>query len=113
MAENINPPEEQPKAAPRRGRRAAALAIALVLIVGLAIGGLHLWRYFHSYESTDDAQIDGHLNMISSRIQGTVSAVYVTENQIVEKGQVLADLDREDYQVALERAEANLAQSQA
>lgn len=86
---------------------------AVVLLVGLAIGGYFLLAYLHSYESTDDAQIDGHLNLVSSRIAGTISAVYVTDNQQVQQGQLLAEIDPRDYQVALERVQANLAQTQA
>ena len=89
------------------------VAVALIVLIGLAIGGYFLWGYLNSYESTDDAQIDGHVNMVSSRISGTITAVYAVENQQVEKGQVLAEIDPRDYQVSLERSRANLAQSQA
>ncbi len=76
-------------------------AIALVVV---AVGSVLLWKYFSSYESTDDAQVDGHLNMISPRIPGRVVGVYVENNQVVEAGQVLVDLDPRDYQVALQQA---------
>lgn len=89
------------------------VVVALFLLVGLAIGGYFLMAYLNSYEATDDAQIDGHLNLISSRIAGTISAIHVTDNQEVQKGQLLAEIDPRDYQVALERVQANLAQSQA
>ncbi len=89
------------------------VVIGLMLLTGLAIGGYFLLRYLNSYESTDDAQIDGHMNMIGSRVAGTVTSVRVQENQAVEAGQVLAEIDPSDYQVALQRVEANLAQSQA
>ncbi len=89
------------------------VVVGLMLLAGLAIGGFFLLRYLNSYESTDDAQIDGHMNMIGSRVAGTVTSVSVQENQAVEAGQVLAEIDPSDYQVALQRVEANLAQSQA
>src|SRR6267142_2197399 len=64
--------------------------------------------YLRSYESTDDAQVDGHLNSISPRISGTVTAVYVENNQNVTAGQLLAELDARDYATALAQAEAQL-----
>ena len=60
-----------------------------------------------------DAQISGHLIQISSRIQGQVGKVYVAENQVVKKGDPIADLDPRDYEVAVENAKAALASAQA
>src|SRR5882724_13025072 len=88
----------------------AAGAVALAVAV---IGGVLLWNYVRSYESTDDAQIDGHLNSISPRISGTVTAVYVEDNQFAKKGQLLVDLDPNDYKVALQQARAAYAQAVA
>ncbi|MGI8745295.1 MAG: HlyD family secretion protein [Bryobacteraceae bacterium] len=122
------PPDEEPKAKePEKdaaepkspdGRgflrsHPVGVVVALFLLVGLGIGGYFLMGYLNSYQSTDDAQIDGHLNLISSRIAGTISALHVTDNQQVQQGQLLAEIDPRDYQVALERVQANLAQSQA
>jgi membrane fusion protein (multidrug efflux system) len=84
-----------------------------VLLVVVLIGSLFLFRYLNSYESTDDAQIDGHLNTISVRIPGTVAAVYVEDNQFVRAGQRLVELDPSDYQIALKRAQAAYTQTQA
>ncbi len=117
--EEQDKPEAQPELAAEPETRGflrahpVGVVATLFLLVGLAIGGYFLLRYLHSYESTDDAQIDGHLDMIGSRIAGTLTAVHVTENQHVEKGQLLAEIDPRDYQVALQRVQANLAQSQA
>ena len=72
-----------------------------------------LLLYLRSYESTDDAQVDGHLNAISSRISGTVIHVYVENNQAVTAGQLLAELDPRDYQVALQQARAAYVQAGA
>ena len=85
-------------------------AIALVLVV---IAGALLWSYLSSYESTDDAQVDGHLNMIGSRIAGTVVGVYVENDQFVKAGQVIVDLDPRDYQVALGQASGAYQQAVA
>jgi membrane fusion protein (multidrug efflux system) len=85
-------------------------AVALVL---LAIGTVFLLHYLDSYESTDDAEIDGHLNWIAPRVAGTITGVYVEDNQFVKAGQVLADLDQTDYQTSLAQARASASQAQA
>ena len=82
---------------------------ALILIVG----GFFLWRYFLSYESTDDAQIDGHINAVSARVSGHVVKLNVEDNQYVEKGTLLVEIDPVDYEVAVERARADYADAQA
>ena len=85
--------------------------LALVLI--LVIGGFGIWRYFTVRETTDDAQIEAHINPISARISGTVVAVKVENNESVKAGTVLVQIDPTDYQVALERAQADYAEAQA
>src|SRR5437868_606326 len=80
------------------------MAIAAIILV---IGGILLWRYLSSYESTDDAQVDGHINSISPRVPGMVVKLNVQDNQYVEAGAVLIEIDPTDYQVALDRARAN------
>jgi membrane fusion protein (multidrug efflux system) len=72
-----------------------------------------LWRYFSSYESTDDAQVDVHLYPVSSRISGYVIRVNVNDNQHVEQGTVLVEIDPRDYQVAVDKARADLASAEA
>ncbi len=85
----------------------------LVLLVALVIGGFLYWRYRESYESTDDAQIDAHLNPITPRIAGTVTRVYVDDNQFVRAGDPLVDLDLRDYETALAQAEGAYRRAQA
>jgi biotin carboxyl carrier protein len=92
-------------------RHPVRLGLALVATVLLCVVGLRFWNYLQSYESTDDAEIDGHLDPISARIDGTVVHVYVENTAQVAKGQALVDLDPRDYQVAVESAAANLAQA--
>ena len=77
------------------------------------MGGFFLWRYFASYESTDDAQVDVHLYPVSGRISGYVVKVNVNDNQYVEKGTVLVEIDPRDYQVAVDKARADLANAEA
>jgi membrane fusion protein, multidrug efflux system len=86
--------------------------IAIVLIVIIVVIGIFWWRS-RGHESTDDAQIDGHITQISARVPGTVITVSVDNNQFVSAGAVLVQLDQRDYQVALERAKAELADAQA
>lgn len=84
-------------------------------LAGLAVlvAGFFLWRYLSSYESTDDAQVDVHLYPVSSRISGYVIRVNVGDNQYVEKGTVLVEIDPKDYEVAVNQARANLANAEA
>ena len=98
-----------------RGKRRAAGRLAiLILLAGAAIvGGRWIWQQLGTYESTDDAQIDGHLVPMSARINGTVARVYVENTQFVRASAPLAELDARDYEVALEKARADLAQAQA
>jgi membrane fusion protein (multidrug efflux system) len=88
--------------------RAVKLLVLLAVLVAAGVGAKQLWGYFDSYESTDDAQIEGHLNGIGSRISGTVTAVHFENNQRVEAGEVLVELDPRDYRVSLEQAKASM-----
>jgi len=105
------PPEKKfsPTARKKRRRNLIIILTAVVLIVA----GLLLWRYLSSYESTDDAQADVHLYPVSARISGYVIRVNVNDNQWVNKGDVLVEIDPTDYQVALAQAQANLANAEA
>ena len=98
---------------PRARKSRRGLFLAAIVGVVILIGGFAFWRYAQTYESTDDAQVDGHLNGIASRIQGTITAVYVDANQAVSSGQVLADLDPRDYMVMADQARAQMAQAEA
>ncbi|HVZ83513.1 MAG TPA: HlyD family secretion protein [Terracidiphilus sp.] len=95
----------QPKSS-RRG-------IIIVVLVVLVLAGLGLWWRSTYSEDTDDAQVNGHLIQISSRIAGQVVKVDVDENQYVKAGDPIAELDPRDFQVAVENAEAALASAQA
>jgi membrane fusion protein, multidrug efflux system len=103
------------KAVPRtyRASKRRRNIVILVAAVVLVIGGIFLWRYLSSYESTDDAQADVHLYPVSARVSGYVVKVNVEDNQWVQKGTVLVEIDPTDYQVALAQAQANLENAQA
>jgi membrane fusion protein (multidrug efflux system) len=94
------------------GRRRTLLFAAIMGAV-ILVGALGFWLYSRTYESTDDAQVDGHLDGITARIDGDVKAVHVEENQTVQAGDVLVELDPRDYEVALEQAQAQLLKAQA
>lgn len=72
------------------------------------MAGLIYWLHSRHFESTDGAEIDTHLNPVSSRIDGTITNVYVDDNQVVKTGEPLVDLDPGDYQAALDEALAQL-----
>ncbi len=93
-----------------RGRRKAFTIFFLVLLV-IGVAGFLYWLHARQFESTDDAEVDAHLNPVSARVDGTITRVYVEDNQIVKAGQPLVDLDPRDLQVALDQAVAQLAQA--
>jgi membrane fusion protein (multidrug efflux system) len=95
----------------RWDRRTKILAALVCLIV--IVGVLLLYRYFTLYESTDDAQIDGYIYPVSPRVAGFVTRVTVDNNQYVEAGTVLAQLDPKDYEVAAAEATSTFANDQA
>src|SRR5215469_3314055 len=87
--------------------------VALIVLSGIAVAGYITWQNLSKAESTDDAQIDGTIVPISSRIAGYVTSVMVGDEQFVKGGEVLLQLDPRDYQVAVTRAQANLADAEA
>jgi membrane fusion protein, multidrug efflux system len=90
----------------------AASEIRTRLIIGGAVllaVFLGLFLYFHNRESTDDAQVDGHITPIAAKVYGRVGKVLAKDNQQVKAGQVIVQLERGDYQAALDEAKASLA----
>ena len=100
------PPESPEK---KSRRKFIVIAVVILLVIG---GALFYWHSTFS-EDTDDAQVDGDLYEVSSRVTGQVINVYVKDNQAVEAGQSIADIDPKDYQVAFDQAQANLASAEA
>jgi membrane fusion protein (multidrug efflux system) len=90
-----------------RSRNPRFRMFLIIGVVVLLVAGFFLWRYFNSYESTDDAQIDGHLNPVSARVSGHVQKLLITDNQYVQAGQPLVQIDPSDYQVLVARAQAD------
>ncbi len=102
---------ESKRANPRRKRTIRFIVLA-VLVVAL-IAAIPIYAYYSVRESTDDAQVDGHIVPISPRINGTILAVLVDDNQPVKAEQELVKLDPADYQVAYSQAQAQLANAEA
>src|SRR6266852_4173018 len=78
-------------------------------------GVLGVVAYYYNRETTDDAQVDGHITPLASKVYGRVSQVLVEDNQAVKAGQVLVKIDARDYQAAVDQAKASLllAESEA
>jgi membrane fusion protein (multidrug efflux system) len=93
-----------------QSRRKGLVLVVVVVVVLVAVG---LWWRSTYTEDTDDAQINGHLIQISSRIAGQVIKVDVEENQVVKAGDEIVELDPRDFEVAVENAQAALASAQA
>jgi membrane fusion protein (multidrug efflux system) len=111
VAEDVQLEKETPKGFANPKTQRLAILGGVVLIA--AIIGLFL--YYHNRESTDDAQIDGHITPIASKIYGKVANVLIDDNQAVKAGQVLVKIDPRDYQAAVDQAKAalELAESEA
>jgi membrane fusion protein (multidrug efflux system) len=97
----------------RRNPNRRRNVVILVAVVVVLVAGFFLWRWLNSYESTDDAQADVHLYPVSARVSGYVVRVNVDDNQWVEKGTVLVEIDPKDYEVAVAQAQANFANAEA
>jgi membrane fusion protein, multidrug efflux system len=90
-------------------RRFIIIGVALAI----AVAGVLYWLHARRFEGTDDAQIDGNISNVSPRVSGNVSAVYVVENQVVKAGDLLAEIDPTDLQIAVQQSTAQVAQAQA
>jgi membrane fusion protein (multidrug efflux system) len=131
MPPHVDEEEEVKEAAPEKDRRSGerrgfaqkrlgyfrthprAKWIVAGVVLALLAAGAFVWHYYSGRESTDDAQIDGHIDPVSPRISGTVLRVLHDDNELVKAGDLLVELDPKDYEVALDRARADLANAQA
>ena len=104
--------QNRERSSPSQFHRRRNIVLVILLLLGAAAVAVPGWRYLSSYEDTDDAQVDGHIIAVSSRINGTIARVYVVDTQPVREGQLLADIEPSDYVVAVEGARAKLAQAQ-
>src|SRR6202140_4300417 len=106
------PPVPEPAKGLKNPKVQRVLMLAAIVLVAVATG---LFLYYRNRESTDDAQVDGHITPIAAKISGRVEEVLVRDNEPVKAGQVLVKIDPRDYQAALDNANAALvlAQSEA
>ncbi len=92
----------------RFGRTTKKLLLAALLVLTVGAVSPFAWNYLQSYQATDDAEIDGHIDPLSSRIDGTVTQVHVEDDERVRKGDLLVEIDPRDNEVAVEQAQARL-----
>ena len=102
-----------PPPPPARSRRVIPIWLIVAIVIVIAGAGIWVFHYYSTFETTDDAQVDGHINPISARVGGYILTVNVTDNQYVDAGTVLAQIDPKDYQVAVDKAKADLASAEA
>jgi len=101
------------KAEETRSQRKSRWVLALIPII-LAVACYYIYQGYFAYrESTDDAQIDGHINPVAAKVSGYVVAIKVEDNQFVKAGTVIVQIDPRDYEVAFERAKADMIAAQS
>src|SRR5208282_4873988 len=105
LIDDVPVEKEAPKGLANPKIQRLALLGGVVLIA--AVTGLFL--YYHNRESTDDAQVDGHITPIASKIYGRVLGVKVQDNEPVKAGQILVQIDPADYQAQVDEAKGALA----
>jgi membrane fusion protein (multidrug efflux system) len=110
-ADNAGTADPLASAYPRR--RSYKGWIFLVSLIVVAVGGVFFWHYLSGFESTDDAQVDVHLYPVSARISGYIQTVNIDDNQWVNQGFTLIEIDPKDYEVALAKAQAALNTAEA
>src|SRR5271155_4642228 len=88
--------------------RRVLLVVVIIAIAAAAIPAYHYYGYIESHVSTDDAYVDGTVALVSSRVAGTITNVYVEDNWMVKEGDLLLTLDSRDFDVKVEQAEAQL-----
>jgi len=103
---------EEPTETPQPTKRVNTVVLCIVLIALIAVG-IGWYRHSSGFEDTDDAQVDGHLNPIASRIDGTIKTVHVDDNQAVQAGELLVELDPSDDQISVHQAQAQYDQAMA
>jgi membrane fusion protein (multidrug efflux system) len=97
--------------APKKKSKAMIVFPALLGLVGVVVGTTYALT--HGRESTDDAQVEGRVLNVAPRVSGQVARVLVSDNQVVEEGQLVVQLDPADYQVRVDAARADLQAAQA
>ena len=103
MDEITQPETAQPSRRNHKRNIAAAIVFALVAIIGVIAVYFYI-QYKNTHISTDDAYVDGNIHTIASKVPGTVTGIFVNDNQFVKKEEVLLELDQADYGVRVNEA---------
>ncbi|QSJ14777.1 HlyD family secretion protein [Nostoc sp. UHCC 0702] len=107
---DVVPQQEKDKEIAPKKKKPIALIMAALGVGAIAAGGFgyHYWQYASTHQETDNATVTGNIHQVSSRIPGTIAQVLVNDNQLVQPGQVLVELDPRDYQSKVQQATAAL-----
>jgi membrane fusion protein, multidrug efflux system len=97
----------------RLGRRLVPTLIGIGLVLVLAVVGLYFFAQSMSYESTDDAFVNGHITNVAPKIAGRIDKVFIDDNQLVKKGDPIAEIDPRDYDAQLKQKQAALDSTKA
>ena len=106
-------PAPTPAANAGRARRKWLFPLIAVVVLGALVWGVQKWMYARVHESTDDAQVEGHIIPVLSKVGGYVNAVMVQDNDSVDTGDTLVRIDDAEYKVRLAQADADLAAARA
>jgi membrane fusion protein (multidrug efflux system) len=106
-------PRPEPAVEPARKRPNVGLIVLVLVFLGLAAFGVERYVYGLNHVVTDNAQVEGHVVPVLSRVSGYVTAVHVSENQHVKSGDLLIEIDDRDMRARLAQAEADLAAARA
>ena len=107
-----HPATDAPATAPA-ARKLLPLVIAAVVVLGLGVWGVRRYLFSRTHESSDNAQVDGHITVIAPKVQAFIARVLVDDNQHVKVGDTLVVLDDRDLKVRLQQALADLANAEA
>ena len=110
---NKTAPAPAPPLPPKKRRGPVFWLVMCLLIAGAVLWTAHFAWHAYTFEETDDAYVSGHVHQVAPRVAGAVTAVLVDENRVVKAGETLVRIDPLEYEIALRRAQANLAQSRA
>lgn len=115
MAEDKNNEQKETKTSKEKHnhRVKKRIIVPIITFALLALAGIYALLHAHYYQSTDDAFVEGHIISIAPRVSGPVVKLYIKDNQEVKKGDLLLEIDPNDYIVALEQKEAKLLEAKA
>lgn len=115
MAEDKNNKQNEKKTSKEKHnhRVKKRIIVPIITFTILALGGIYALLHAHYYQSTDDAFVEGHIISVAPRVSGPVIKLYIKDNQEVKKGDLLLEIDPNDYIVALEQKEAKLLEAKA